>query len=290
MRQTYATLNLDFEVKHESFEMPEDVSVIWTVGPDVQGDSQMQIDKQMAAAADATGSVLARLYHFTPPCVSLGCFQKDAEIDSQKCEKAGIDITRRSTGGRAVLHKGDLVYSIAVPSKHKGEQGGRKLFNIDVYNMVSRVLIRALSILGVDAGSPLKTNGKRRELSERARLCFSSTTRHEVQVRGRKVVGSAQRWYRNVVLQHGSILINDDHLELVELLPAMTDGVRQRLKDSIQKQTISLREAGFAGTEHDLIESLRDSFESTFGSLKQLDSDDFLALINEADPGNGNPA
>jgi lipoate-protein ligase A len=53
-----------------------------------------------------------RLYTWTPPALSLGYFQKTAGIRFDLLEKLGIVPVRRSTGGRAVLHFGDLTYSI----------------------------------------------------------------------------------------------------------------------------------------------------------------------------------
>ena len=254
-------------------------SVVWTIGPDVDGDSQMELDRCMARAAVANGKIYARFYHFVPPCVSLGCFQQKDEIDPIRCAEVGIDITRRPTGGRAVLHKGDLVYSVAVPMLIPGMEMPKGMIHVGVYNAVSEILQQAFNSLGLGSSAAHEKAEKLPDLPARARLCFSSATKYEVQIQGRKVVGSAQRKYRNVVLQHGSILVTDDHLQLVDLLPDLEDSTRKRLHDSMERKTISLRQAGFEGDEDVLIKALETSFEQQLGSLERMKSLDFVKHV-----------
>jgi lipoyl(octanoyl) transferase len=259
--------------------MEPDYSVVWTVGPDEIGDRQMEIDQQMAHAAVASGKIFVRLYHFTPPCVSLGCFQRDDEVDPVRCQAVAIDITRRPTGGRAVLHKGDLVYSIAVPLSRRMTQV-KGMFHVGVYNEVALALQSALNDLGLSSGSTEEQSEKVDQSLPRARLCFGSSTPYEVQIKGLKVVGSAQRKYRDVVLQHGSILISNDHLQLVELLPKMNELVRDRLRTTIDRQTTNLLEAGYNGDEKELISALEISFERRFGIMNRVPTKEFMELIS----------
>ncbi|GBE30418.1 MAG TPA: lipoate--protein ligase family protein [Bacteroidetes bacterium] len=256
-------------------------SVVWTIGPDDIGERQMEIDSRMAKTAVATGKVFARLYHFTPPCISLGHFQRDDEIDADRCWKHGIDITRRPTGGRAVLHKGDLVYSIAVPLSQSDQQNSRGLFHVGIYNRVSDALLHGMHILRIRAGS---TGNAYREIDPdsrmpRSRLCFSTSTQHEVQIDGRKLVGGAQHKYKDVVLQHGSILTSDEHLLLADLLPGISNAERDRLRNSLKKQTISLVEAGYKGDEAELISAMEKGFEQKFGKLERLSNEEFLRQL-----------
>ncbi|MBS1262671.1 MAG: Octanoyltransferase LipM [Calditrichaeota bacterium] len=262
--------------------MDDERSAIWTVGPDGCGDRQMELDRHMAAAARASGATFIRLYHFAPPCVSLGCFQRADEIDRERCRDAGIDVTRRPTGGRAVLHKGDLVYAIAVPLPADERERSKGRVHLGVYNRVSAALQEAFLRLGLDAGAPAMAAAKQSPSSSIARLCFGSTTRHEVQIRGRKVVGSAQRRFRDVVLQHGSILVTDENQQLVDLLPGLDDAERRRLRESIRRRTTSLTAAGFAGDEREPAGALADAFARQFGPLRRVRPDQFVRRLSSA--------
>jgi lipoate-protein ligase A len=53
-----------------------------------------------------------RLYQWDPPAVSLGALQRQPGFDVGACRRLGLDVVRRPTGGRAVLHQNDLTYSV----------------------------------------------------------------------------------------------------------------------------------------------------------------------------------
>ena len=84
-----------------------------------------------------------RFYGFSPACLSLGYSQRaEKEIDLSACRSLGIDVVRRPTGGRAVLHKGDITYSVVArfPWSLK-----------ETYRCLSLALARGLRSLGVEA-------------------------------------------------------------------------------------------------------------------------------------------
>jgi lipoate-protein ligase A len=97
--------------------------------------------------------------------------------------------------------------------------------------------------------------------------CFTSTAKFEIGWRGRKLVGSAQRQYRDegVVLQHGSILTGPAHRRLVEYLQ-VDDGTRGELATTMAGGTVDLRE--ILGREIDsteLADCVRRGFEKEWG-------------------------
>ncbi len=233
----------------------------WIIcGPDVPGKQQMAIDRQMLEKTESDHLTRIRLYHFVPPTISLGFHQKVDDIDTDAAREAGFDIEPRPTGGRAVLHKGDLVYSISIAAK--GVDAGSPL-HIGVYNRVSNALIRGFRSIGIPAETAEeKALGKL--AGDLPKLCFSSATKHEVQIDGRKVVGSAQRRGKNAVLQHGSILVTDEHLELVNVLSGLDDAARVRISDTMRKRTISLTSAGLTCSVGELRDVLCRSFISEF--------------------------
>ena len=56
-----------------------------------------------------------RLYRWEPYCISLGANQKESIIDYGLTRKDGIDVVKRPTGGRAILHAEELTYSVIYP-------------------------------------------------------------------------------------------------------------------------------------------------------------------------------
>jgi lipoate-protein ligase A len=72
--------------------------------------------------------------------------------------------------------------------------------------------------------------------------CFSAAARHEILLKGKKLVGSAQRHLTRGILQHGSILTGPDHLDLPCFLAGFNEAKRKFLRDQIASRTISLSE------------------------------------------------
>ncbi len=175
--------------------------------PPLSGRVNMERDLElMEEVAEGYSPPTLRLYQWNPPALSLGYFQDENEVvDLAACRKLGIDLVRRPTGGRAVLHAEELTYSIVVPEVHPFiDRGGV----IDAYRSISRGLVTALNLIGITASlTP--------ESKERAGLapgsCFDTPSAYEIQVDGKKVVGSAQLRRDGIVLQHGAILFRLNH-------------------------------------------------------------------------------
>ena len=147
-----------------------------------------------------------RLYRWNPPAVSLGYFQDENEVvDMKACRDAGIDVVRRPTGGRAVLHDQELTYSIIVPEVHPFINKGGV---IDAYRSISRGIVTAFNLLDIVA---VLTPEEHNRAGLAPGSCFDSSTAYEIQVDGKKVVGSAQLRRDGIVLQHGSILFRLPH-------------------------------------------------------------------------------
>ena len=187
----------------------------------------MMLDERLAAnLRDGSGRPTIRFFGWRPWAVSLGFNQSEAGIDREKCASDGIDVVRRPTGGRAILHACELTYSVIMYS------GGRSV--TDVYHDIGLALVRGLRRFGVAAefaqsvpahiesgcGNPPKRDWRHVP-------CFASAGRYEISVGGKKLVGSAQRRYRSasreeVVLQHGSILVGPEHRKIVDYMMTRT--------------------------------------------------------------------
>ncbi len=145
-----------------------------------------------------------RLYGWKKPAVSLGYFQDiDDEIHYEYCLENGIDIVRRPTGGRAVLHGDDLTYSLVA------EENNRHFSSdiIKTYSTISKCIIRGLERSGVHA--EMVEEGRALNGSAGS-FCFASSYKNELLADGKKICGSAQVRAKGMFLQHGSILMDFD--------------------------------------------------------------------------------
>ncbi len=171
----------------------------------------MALDEVLFRAAEegrAEGPVL-RLYAWSPACLSIGFHQAlDETCDPAFCARAGYDVVRRSTGGKAVLHDDEVTY--AVVGRHDLPPfAGLSLGQ--TYVLIAGGLRYALASLGLDV-----------VLSERPSAvtprggapCFLVPSEGEITVGGRKVVGSAQRRGARAFLQHGAVPLNLDYRAL----------------------------------------------------------------------------
>ncbi len=172
--------------------------------PPVPGSRNMAVDEAVLLHKIPT----LRLYGWRPACVSVGYFQNTMrEVNIEACRRLGVDIVRRPTGGKAVLHEHELTYSMVFPEN----QWGRTI--IDTYKTISRVFVAALRGLGLPV--EIRARGQTRA---RSPLCFQAVSHYELVLRGKKIVGSAQCRRNGMFLQHGSVLLDVDYVKLYSCL------------------------------------------------------------------------
>ncbi|MCX8081938.1 MAG: lipoate--protein ligase family protein [bacterium] len=144
-----------------------------------------------------------RFYQWNPPAVSVGYNQSTNDlINTEFCSTHNIPIVKRPTGGSAIFHDIELTYSFCGNVKNHYSFG----MPLSSYITVCEGIIKGLEYLGIKAEIRGFSEGK--EPSYTTRDCFSLSSRHDIVVEGRKIVGSAQRRNKNAFLQHGSILID----------------------------------------------------------------------------------
>lgn len=177
----------------------------------------MAVDEALLNSVRKGSPPVLRLYEWNPATVSIGYFQAVKKtVDLDKCDKSGVKLVRRITGGRAVLHHEELTYSFCGSSKDFPELGRNV---VETYQRISLALLSSLKALGIEAewGKP-----KEEKLSAKPSYnlpCFSSFSRYEISFQGRKLIGSAQRRFGDFFLQHGSILLKNGGLKLADFLP-----------------------------------------------------------------------
>ena len=182
----------------------------------MNGPANMAIDETLLrGVAEGTSPPTIRVFGWSPPTVSVGHSQNlDRELDLEACRRAGEGVVRRPTGGRAVLHSGELTYSVA----GGGVQEGLGRTVMETYLLIARALVRGLGKLGVPAQLSTGSGSARPRGQVATPPCFASAGRYEVVVSGRKVIGSAQRRMGEAVLQHGSLLLDRSHVEIADLM------------------------------------------------------------------------
>ena len=229
------------------------------------GAENMKYDEQLAQSLLASDHpFVVRVYGWQPPAISLGWHQNIEEIDLEKCSREGIDVVRRPTGGRAILHSDEVTYSVAMVASQKSV--------LSVYQQISEALVRGLRELGVDVAlEKSQPHFPSLYRSPSAVACFASVARYEIHIGGRKLVGSAQRRFtradgREVVLQHGSILLGDDHQRMVGFLKGLGGDQRDQLKLELRQNTVDLSSAlGRKVRFEEVVPILRWGFEKTWG-------------------------
>jgi lipoate-protein ligase A len=195
---------------------------------------QMALDEVAAETAAAGGPATVRTYRWDPSCLTLGYRQDPATVDWAFCEREGIDVTRRQTGGGGIYHdtRGDVAYSIAVPA---ADVPGELL---DCYHLLCEPVLDAFDRLGIDADYVEESVP---ELYRPACYLRELHPAHDVVAGGgrdgvaeerRKIAGNAQYRKRDAVIQHGSLTFSveaERHLGTFADPPVTAAGFRDRV-------------------------------------------------------------
>ncbi len=175
---------------------------------EASGAMNMAIDQALLKLkADGKSPPTLRLYKWKPSAVSLGYFQRKRGPNPEACERLGLDVVRRPSGGRAVLHLGDLTYAIIA-----GTNDGIPFDADGAYRLISKGLVIGLNALGVTADSYDGNHS-----ASLPTICFMRPVSGEIVWQGKKFVGNAQAWSGQTLLQHGSIAIEPQIDYLTEL-------------------------------------------------------------------------
>ncbi len=191
--------------------------------------------KRCAAGCE---DVTIRLYSWHCPTVSLGYMQSpDTELDLTALNAAGGVWIRRITGGRAVLHDGDVTYSVTFPKTLRRMGGGIR----ETYGIISKCLAAGLGGASVKCEAHDSDGGLTGVGREVKLPCFLAPNRDEIMVGGRKLVGSAQKRTADAVLQHGSIPISADYRKL-PLYLRIDDSEREKQAELLRLKSCCIDE------------------------------------------------
>jgi lipoate-protein ligase A len=176
-----------------------------------------------------------RFYRWKPSAVSIGCFQGlDEEVDTEACNRLGVDYVRRRTGGGAVYHdeNGEITYSI-IAKEGSFPKGIR-----ESYRAICSCVVAGLADLGIQA---------------------EFVPINDVVVGGRKISGSAQTRREGVLLQHGTVLYDIDMKTMFSLLKISREKISDKAIKSAGERVTSVKDHSSA-TIGDLYNSLLNGF------------------------------
>jgi lipoate-protein ligase A len=206
------------------------------VDGEADGATNMAVDQAILdAVVEGASPPTLRFYAWAPPCLSLGRGQPLADADQEACHAAGVDIVRRPTGGRSILHTDELTYSVSLLHSDPRAEGGV----VESYRRLSEGLLAGLRRLRVQAAQAVSQGTA--DTTDTA-VCFETPADYEITVDGRKLVGSAQWRARGGVLQHGTLPLCGDLARIVDYV-ALPDTERGSQRRRLHLQALTLEEA-----------------------------------------------
>jgi lipoate-protein ligase A len=224
-------------------------------GP-LPGPANMAVDEALLTAFTASDSAspVLRLYGWEPPALSLGRYQRAAEVlDLPRCADAQVPIVRRITGGGVIWHADELTYSIVCAPRHLPAGLSVK----ESFRALTSFLIRFYELLGIPAAWARYADGGSETLGERTAFCFAGRESYDILIDGRKIGGNAQRRLKNTVFQHGSIPLHNRVAEGV--------GFMREKPAGIGAATTSLGDEGIVTSRDDLAALLARAFREAMG-------------------------
>ena len=175
----------------------------WRLIPLMEGSGIMQmaidawlLDRHLQGKHPPT----LRFYTWYPAAISLGYHQQDYPNFWRHLiwREKNLDIVRRPTGGRAVLHQGDLTYAV-ITSTLPGKR-------LEIYRQICQFLITGWRSLGVD----LKYGAATTDYIANHNCFATATAADLITTKGIKAIGSAQLRRKKAILQHGSMKLTTD--------------------------------------------------------------------------------
>ncbi len=234
------------------------------------GKFNMEFDLELVNRCRNENISFLRFYRWKPYAISLGYnqtkFASGHKIDTEKCLADGIDIVERPTGGRAVLHSEELTYSVVTVSDDAVHE---------MYRKISLALLNGLKLIEPENPDLQKLSFTKEmpDLLKLAKtgmynLCFNTSIKNEINYEGKKLVGSAQRKFGNIVLQHGSVLIGNHHENIVNYL-LIDQKVKERVRKEITEKTTCIndilkRKVSYEETASALIRGFENTLKISF--------------------------
>ena len=234
------------------------------------------MDYDLELVKNFSGFPVLRVYQWKPYCISLGANQDYNSVDQKKISGDGFDIVKRPTGGRAILHAEELTYSVVYPvSEDKTPKQIYREINLALKNGL-KLYNSLFEKLELEHSQPhFPTFYK----DTKSTLCFAVSAMNELNYRGKKVVGSAQRKIGNVILQHGSILCGSFHKRILDYLNLPEEKLEE-IKNEIEQTTTELQAILDEKINYQkLSNAIKEGFENHFNV--KLEEEIFSEMISQ---------
>ncbi len=256
--------------------------ILWRliISPPSDGATNMAIDEALFKYSDQP---TLRFYSWSSPTLSLGYFQKEDPRLINKCKENGIDVVRRPTGGRAVLHDNEITYSVVSSYENFPKPSTLK----GIYKALAQWQVASFETIGLKTTLSDGVSSRQQNYVTND-ACFLTPIQSEVLVKGKKICGSAQKRGNDSFLQHGSIPVDLNEQQFLNIT-----GEREKALDAFT----TLKKEGYEGTAGEFIALMSRKFEEvlrcklisvsisdsemkkTF-SLKKENYDKFLRQVN----------
>lgn len=220
--------------------------------PPLPGHEQMRRDQHYYSCFDPSRDLpLLRFYTWQSPTVSLGRFQTLTPEWAERLQSLGLPTVQRPTGGKAILHAGDLTFSLIGPLTWLP---GNLLTG---HALIRQALQTGLQQLGIDSTGGLSP--ARRQQSEH---CFATATPADIQSHWGKLVGTAQVRRRQAFLVQGTLYLEANRPLLQAVFSGLSGSGEPSDPDSEIMDLAQL--LGKVPTQHQVITSLADGFRNVF--------------------------
>ncbi len=215
-------------------------------------DYNMAVDEAISThVKEGKSPVTLRLFGWQRPSVTLGSFQKLEQVDLIYCKDNGIPVVRRLTGGKAIFHSDEITYSFSATVQEPFSGG---LFQ--TYQRLASVFNSAFQSIGI--GVQMNLN-KRTRNTAKTPLCFKSTSYGELTFNGKKIIGSAQKRWRNGFLQQGTIPFSIDYQTIKKVFKDCDDSLFEivGLRGILNDYKLHI-------LKHSILRAFEDTFKITF--------------------------
>lgn len=240
------------------------------------GSFNMEFDLLLAKSLHSDQAIL-RFYKWQPYCISLGANQAQDAIKQDKVLIDGIEVVKRPTGGRAILHAEELTYSVVYPIKDISVKSLYREINL---SLKKGLTLYDEKLFDVELEND-ETHFPSFYKNDVSNICFAISSKNEINYKGKKLVGSAQRKLGDVVLQHGSILCGDYHKKISEYLSLPEESLN-KIRFELNNTTTDLEEILDNPVHYESLRaSLLKGFEEHFETeMKYFNYEDYLILSN----------
>lgn len=234
------------------------------------GKFNMEFDINLASNCKSDEAFF-RLYRWKPYCISLGAYQNINKINISKVQRDGIDVVKRPTGGRAILHAEEITYSVIYPLSEN-------ISARNLYNQINFALKKGLEkfddqLINIQMENS-QIDFRSFYQTHLSNICFAASAKSELKYFGKKLAGSAQKKFKNSILQHGSILCSDYHRKIIDYLN-LNGNEYSEVKLNIENKTTDLRsilnyEINYDELSESLISGFTEYFKAEFKEVVEV--------------------